>query len=87
MKTLIKIREVEGSDKRIVEILKWSGITWDEGIGSIYDKITEGKSTGPCEPYYQSHRLKIYNKWIQHLLDKRQAYHWFWTSDRLNDLK
>ena len=31
-----KNREVQGSDKRIVEALKWAGLTWDEGIGSTY---------------------------------------------------
>jgi glutamyl/glutaminyl-tRNA synthetase len=29
-----KNREVEGAVERLVEVMKWSGIKWDEGMGS-----------------------------------------------------
>jgi glutamyl-tRNA synthetase len=49
----MKTREVPGSIERIVEMLRWSGIEWDEGPGAK-------KEGGGCGPYIQSHRLKIY---------------------------
>lgn len=48
-----KNREVEGSIPDIVNMLKWSGMKWDEGPGSAYEEENEGKM-GPYGPYYQS---------------------------------
>lgn len=50
-------REVEGSIDDIVKMLKWSGMTWDEGPGSIYEEANKGKAEGrralgPYGPYY-----------------------------------
>ena len=47
-----KKREVEGSIGDIVEMLKWSGMRWDEGPGSVYEEQMDGKSMGPHGPYY-----------------------------------
>lgn len=33
-----KNREVPGSTKDIVDMLKWSGLTWDEGPGSSFEE-------------------------------------------------
>ena len=32
-----KNREVEGSTEDIINMLKWSGLDWDEGPGSLYE--------------------------------------------------
>ena len=31
-----KKREVEGSTEDIIDMLKWAGLTWDEGPGSLF---------------------------------------------------
>lgn len=33
-----KSREVEGATQRLVDILKWSGMTWDEGPGGLSEE-------------------------------------------------
>jgi len=38
-----KNREVEGSIDDIIAMLKWSGLTWDEGPGSIYHETHKDK--------------------------------------------
>jgi glutamyl-tRNA synthetase len=70
-------RKVEGSDKKLIEILKWCGIDFDEGaqIGGEYG------------PYVQSERRNIYDKQIQTLLDKGEAYHCFCSSEKLDKVR
>lgn len=57
-------REVEGSDKHIMESLHTLGLNYDEGpdIG------------GPFAPYRQSERLSTYKQWAQRLIDSGRAY-------------
>ena len=53
-----KVREVEGSEKHIIDSLHFLGIEWNEGpdIGGQY------------EPYRQSERLEIYKEWAHKLV-------------------
>jgi glutamyl-tRNA synthetase len=57
----------------IIEQLKWLGIQWDEGpdIG------------GEFEPYKQSQRLDIYEKYLKKLLEENKAYYCFCTQEEL----
>ena len=59
-----KNREVEGSEKHILESLKWLGITWSEGP-DVH---------GEYGPYRQSERLAIYKKWADRLVAEGRAY-------------
>lgn len=59
-----KNREVSGSEKHILQSLKWLGIEWDEGPDN----------GGPAEPYRQSERLGIYKKWANELIESGRAY-------------
>jgi glutamyl-tRNA synthetase len=70
-------RHVVGADKIIYNSLMQAGLVYDEGpdIG------------GPCAPYVQSARKDIYDKYMQTLLDSRQAYYCFCTQERLAWLK
>jgi len=70
-------RLVEGASQRIMKDLKDCGIDWDEGpvIG------------GPNEPYVQSQRLDIYQKYIKELLEKGLAYCCFCTKERLEEMR
>lgn len=63
-----KTREVPGSIQRIVDMLRWSGMEWEEGPQSIASLKSSGKSDGPLGPYIQSHRLHIYQEYIKVLL-------------------
>jgi len=59
----------------IIEELKWLGIAWDEGpdIG------------GDFEPYKQSQRLDIYEKYLKQLLEEKKAYYCFCTEEELEN--
>ena len=54
-----KKREVEGSTKDIIDMLQWSGLSWDEGPGSLYADKGETTYDGSLKlglygPYFQS---------------------------------
>ena len=72
-----RTRLVEGSEKRILESLKWLGISYAEGpdIG------------GPYAPYRQSERLELYKKYAEELITKGHAYWCTCTSERLIDMR
>ena len=63
----------EGSVGQIIRSMKWLGLDWDEGpeVG------------GPSEPYYQSQRTEIYQKYLKQLLDEGKAYYCFCTPEEL----
>lgn len=70
-------RYVEGSQERILQVIKDYGLSWDEGpdIGGDYG------------PYVQTQRLDIYQKYAKDLIEKGGAYYCFCTQDRLDDLR
>ncbi|MFZ5391399.1 MAG: glutamate--tRNA ligase [Patescibacteria group bacterium] len=70
-------RFVPGSLDRILQGLKWLGLSWQEGpdIGGSYG------------PYIQSDRLTIYKNQAQELIKQGQAYYCFCSPDRLNNLR
>ena len=72
-----KVREVEGSEKHIIDSLHFLGIEWNEGpdIGGQY------------EPYRQSERLEIYKEWAHKLVKAGRAYPDPFTPEQLNDLR
>jgi len=63
--------------KQVMNDLQWLGIQWDEGpeVG------------GPAQPYFQSQRLDIYNKYIQQLLTAGKAYYCFDTPEELEQMR
>lgn len=70
-------REVEGALDKLVDILSWIGIDFDEGphLG------------GPYGPYIQTQRLDIYNKHINLLLEQGKAYRCFCSEERLSQMR
>ena len=70
-------REVPGSVGRILDSLRWLGLTWDEGpdIG------------GPYAPYVQSERLEDYHAAARTLLANDHAYRCFCTPDELDEMR
>jgi glutamyl-tRNA synthetase len=70
-------RFVEGATNRILEVVKEYGLDWDEGP-------IKG---GSCGPYTQSERLNIYREYIDRLLESKNAYYCFCTTERLDKLR
>lgn len=70
-------RYTEGSEQAILDSLRWTGLTWDEGpdVGGDYG------------PYRQSERRAIYDEHMAILLDSGKAYRCFCTRERLDALR
>ncbi len=70
-------RNTPTAAKQVMDDLKWLGIQWDEGpqIG------------GPNGPYLQSERKDIYDKYIEKLLNEKNAYYCFETPEELDSLR
>ncbi len=66
-------RFVPGAEEYILESLKWSGITIDEGVGV----------GGPHAPYRQSERREIYFDYAMQLINAGWAYYAFDTAVEL----
>ncbi|MDD3679705.1 MAG: glutamate--tRNA ligase [Candidatus Shapirobacteria bacterium] len=63
--------------EKILEILEFLELDWDEGP----------RVGGPHQPYFQSQRLDHYQKIAQELIDSGVAYYCFCSSDRLEKLR
>lgn len=72
-----RTRLVEGSVQNLIDVMKWAGLSYDEGpdIG------------GPHGPYVQSERLELYKKYADQLLKEGHAYYCFCTSERLEKMR
>ncbi|HAM87989.1 MAG: Glutamate-tRNA ligase [Candidatus Falkowbacteria bacterium GW2011_GWC2_38_22] len=70
-------RFVPGAIEKLVDVLEWSGIKFDESP----------LLSGPYAPYVQSERKEIYKKHIDELLQKDGAYHCFCSSERLDKMR
>lgn len=77
-------RNTEEARQAIFDGLEWLGMDWDEGPGK----------GGPCGPYFQSERMKIYDAWFEKLRAADRVYEdggaWRFRFDRkpvtMNDL-
>ena len=70
-------RCVGGSEKHIMDSLKWCGLEIDEGPDS----------KGSYGPYKQSERKELYKKRIGELIEKKHAYYAFDSKDELTKLR
>lgn len=70
-------RLVKGSLEKILQILEFIGIKWDEGP----------QKNGPYAPYIQSKRLKIYQEYAHKLVKQNSAYYCFCTTERLEQMR
>ncbi len=70
-------RFVPGATEGIMEIMRWFGLTWDEGpdVG------------GPHAPYIQSERTDLYKKHAADLVANGKAYPCFCTAERLEQVR
>lgn len=70
-------RRVKDADKKLVEILAWSGLDIDESP----------QKPGQYGPYVQSERQEIYDKYKNILLESGQAYPCFCSAQRLEEMR
>jgi glutamyl-tRNA synthetase len=65
------------SEQQIFDMLRWLGLTWDEGpdLG------------GPYAPYRQSERLETYQPFVDQLLADGHAYYCWCTPERLAQMR
>ncbi len=70
-------REIEGALDKLLDILGWVGIRFDEGP----------HTTGNFGPYIQSERLPIYKKLSNQLLQENKVYRCFCSEERLTDMR
>jgi glutamyl-tRNA synthetase len=70
-------RSTPESEQAILDALRWTGLTWDEGpdVG------------GPYGPYRQSERSAIYRKYADELLAEGHAFRCFCTAERLEAMR
>jgi len=74
LKTRIETGMLVGSEKHIMDSLKWCGLEIDEGP----------ESKGSYGPYKQSERKELYRLKIQELLKKGHAYYAFDKKEELD---
>ena len=77
-------RLVEGAVENLLQTLEWAGLVHDEG--PVLEKGTIVQK-GDVGPYIQSQRLDIYQKYVQILLEKGDAYYAFDTSEELDEMR
>lgn len=70
-------REVQDAVPKLLDIMKWCGIEFNEGPG-INEKFG---------PYVQSERLDIYKKHADELIQEGKAYYCFCSSERLEKMR
>ncbi|MBD3248128.1 glutamate--tRNA ligase, partial [Candidatus Falkowbacteria bacterium] len=70
-------RAVEDAVPRLLDIMQWCGIEFDEGAGI----------GGDFGPYIQTERLDIYKKYAEQLLEEGKAYYCFCTPERLEEMR
>jgi glutamyl/glutaminyl-tRNA synthetase len=70
-------RNTPTAARQVMQDLRWLGIAWDEGpeVG------------GPNEPYFQSQRTELYNRYARQLIEQGLAYYAFETSEELDALR
>ncbi len=67
-------RNFDPGAQKIIEDLKWLGLSYDEGP----------QISGPYAPYFQSERTELYQKALDELVDKNLVYRCFCTSEELD---
>jgi len=70
-------RFVPGAEQELIDGLHWLGINYDEGpdVG------------GPCAPYRQTERRKLYHEYAWKLVERGHAFPCFCTPDRLEKIR
>ncbi len=79
-------RFVEGAIEGMINSMQWAGVVHDEGP-FMDEKTHHVVEKGEFGPYIQSHRLELYKKHSDRLIESGHAYHCFCTKERLEQLR
>lgn len=77
-------RFVEGAIENLLEVMERMGIEHNEGPMLQDGEIVQ---VGDCGPYIQSQRLELYRKYVDQLIEQRDAYHCFCSRERLDAMR
>ena len=79
-------RFVEGAIEGMINSMQWAGVVHDEGpfIDEGTHHVVE---KGDFGPYIQSHRLELYKKHSDKLIESGHAYYCFCTKERLEQVR
>lgn len=85
-------RTVKDAEEKLLEILDWLGISFDEGAVIRHGTTNSAHpnelvEVGEFGPYKQSQRLNIYKKHTDEILEKGEAYHCFCAPERLEKMR
>jgi len=78
-------RYVEGAVENLLNVIHWAGIASDEG--PYLNEKGQIEEKGDYGPYFQSARLKIYQEYVNLLLEKGKAYPCFCDKERLEKVR
>ncbi len=73
-------RKVEGAEANLIEVYRYYGIHFDEGV-------TENGEIGAYGPYRQSERAEIYHTYAKDLVKQGKAYPCFCTEEELTSIR
>lgn len=79
-------RFVEGAIEGMINSMQWAGVVHDEGP-FIEENTHHVIEKGEFGPYIQSHRLELYKKHSDQLIESGHAYHCFCTKERLEEVR
>lgn len=79
-------RFVEGAIEGMINSMQWAGVVHDEGP-FIDEKTHQVVEKGEFGPYIQSHRLELYKKHSDQLIESGHAYNCFCTKERLEQVR
>ncbi|HEX8974778.1 MAG TPA: glutamate--tRNA ligase, partial [Patescibacteria group bacterium] len=77
-------RFIQDALEKLIDILKWAGFEYSEGVFIEDGKVVQKGNFGP---YIQSERLEIYKKYTDQLMEQGHAYRCFCTSERLEEMR
>lgn len=77
-----RARSTAESTRAILHDLQWLAMDWDEGPDPSAEDPYAGQ-IGEHGPYFQSQRLKIYQRYVDQLIEQGRAYKCFQTPEEL----
>jgi nondiscriminating glutamyl-tRNA synthetase len=78
-----KERSEKKYENELLQGLSWLGLNWDEGpqFSGSGDELALGGDKGDHGPYRQSERGDIYKKYLERLIDEKNAYYCYCTKE------
>jgi nondiscriminating glutamyl-tRNA synthetase len=84
-----KERSEKKYETEMLQALSWLGLNWDEGPQPVGngDQLELGGDNGEFGPYRQSERTEIYKKYLQQLLESKDAYYCYCSKEDIEAMR